>query len=662
MRFAEELLLLLLDDEKGDLAASLSRRQLHLLLGGAVLMDLALEDRIDTDISRLMLIDPTRVGDDLLDPTLDDIVREPNERDTEFWVMRQAIRGKEIRKCALARLTERGILESGEVGASIVSQSVSRARRYLSAAGTMREDVRLRIMRVLFSDDIPDPRDAALICLADAGGIFDRILSKSELVKVRDRIDLVNKLDLLGQAVAKAVRAAAETLSRLPPPAPRPASQIPHAPGLPIVGNAIAMLNDTTGFLFKQYRALGPIFRVRALNRQLIVLAGAEANQFMARGDTYLGTGPIWNGFNADFGAVRQIISMDGDSHFRMRKHQMSVYSQQLLDGRMADAADIARKEIASWSRHRSIPARHACQRMIVEQLGRLATGMSPGDYLDDILVFFNALLSVHFVRIRPRLLMCRPRIQRARRRVQELARSILENHDPKRRRGAEPDYIDEVVALHRADPKFLPEVDLPINVLGPFLVGLETVASTCASMLYVLLANPDLLQRATAEADELLGGGVPSIRALHHLDVTRRIAMETLRCYPLGPAVPRMVANSFDFQGYRVPAGERVLLAITLPHRMEEYFPDPERFDIDRYTPERAEHRQPGAYAPFSAGAHRCLGSGLAEALIALNMSTILHEAELALVPHDYELRMTRFPLSQPDDSFRFRLKGRRR
>ena len=662
MRFAEELLLLLLDDERGDLTASLSRRQLHLLLGGAVLMDLAFENRIDTDVSRLMLIDPKRVGDDLLDPTLGDIARDPKERDTEFWVLRQARRGSEIRECALARLTERGILESGEVGASVVSRSVSRARRYRSAGGTMREEVRLRIMRVLFSDDVPDPRDVALISLADAGGIFSRVLYKSELTNIQDRIDLVKQLDLLGQVVARAVQAAAEAVSDSPD-ATRPASQIPLAPGLPIVGNAVAMYKDTIGFLLKQYHALGPIFRVRTLDRQLIVLAGAEANQFLARGDAYLRTGPIWNGFNADFfGAGRQIISMDSDAHFRMRKHQTSVESQELLNGRVADAVDIARMEIASWSRKRSIPARLACQRMVIEQLGSLATGMSPRDYLDDILVFFNALLSVDIVRTRPKLMTPSRRVRRARRRVLELARRILENHDPKRRRSAEPDYVDEVVALHRADPKFLPEVDLPVNVLGPFLVGLETVASTCARMLYVLLAHPDLLERATAEADALLGGGVPSIRALRELDVTRRIAMETRRCYPLAPAVPRMVANSFEFQGYRVPAGERVLVAVALPHRMEEYFPDPERFDIDRYTPERSEHRQPGAYAPFSERVRRCLGSGVAEALIALNMATILHEAKLALVPRDYEMRMTRWPLSQPEDSFRFRLTGRRR
>ena len=73
LRFAEEILILVLDEERGDLATSLPPRSLDLALAGAVLMDLALEDRIDTDIERLMLVDATPVGDDILDPALADI-------------------------------------------------------------------------------------------------------------------------------------------------------------------------------------------------------------------------------------------------------------------------------------------------------------------------------------------------------------------------------------------------------------------------------------------------------------------------------------------------------------------------------------------------------------------------------------------------------------
>ena len=68
------------------------------------------------------------------------------------------------------------------------------------------EEVRLRIMRILFSDEIPDPRDVAIICLADSCNLFDIILNPTDLYNLRDRIDLVNKMDLIGRSVSTSLR------------------------------------------------------------------------------------------------------------------------------------------------------------------------------------------------------------------------------------------------------------------------------------------------------------------------------------------------------------------------------------------------------------------------------------------------------------------------
>ena len=89
MRFAEEILLFLLDKQTGHVTR-VPDRSLRYVLAGAVLMDLALEDRIDTDIERLVLVDPTPVGDDLLDPSLAMIAEDDETRDTAQWVDRIA--------------------------------------------------------------------------------------------------------------------------------------------------------------------------------------------------------------------------------------------------------------------------------------------------------------------------------------------------------------------------------------------------------------------------------------------------------------------------------------------------------------------------------------------------------------------------------------------
>ena len=200
LRFAEEFMLLLLNDEDGRFA-NVPSWSVNYALAGSVLMDLALENRIDTDLENLLLIDSTPVGDGLLDPTLAEIARE-EKRDARFWVERTANRAYEIREEALTRLVSGGILERRDDR----FLWVFRSRRYPAVQGEAEREVKLRIMGVLFSDDIPDPRDVVIICLADACGIFRGLLSRRELDRASARIEQVRKLDLIGQAMTQAIR------------------------------------------------------------------------------------------------------------------------------------------------------------------------------------------------------------------------------------------------------------------------------------------------------------------------------------------------------------------------------------------------------------------------------------------------------------------------
>ena len=79
-------------------------------------------------------------------------------------------------------------------------------------------------------------------------------------------------------------------------------------------------------------------------------------------------------------------------------------------------------------------------------------------------------------------------------------------------------------------------------------------------------------------------------------------------------PAPPAPRSTDRISQVFRVPAGAQVLLGATVGNHLPEYFPEPYRFGIDRYSRDRAEHLQPGAFAPFGVDRHRFIGSSLAE------------------------------------------------
>ena len=201
LRFSEEIMLLLLDD-KGGKFADVPVLSLEYALAGAVLMDLALAFRIDTDPERLFVIDPAPVEDDLLDPTLAHIVQSTETRGARYWIEQTTPRAGEIRERSLARLVERGILRREDDRFLWVFQM----RRYPIVDDRTVREVKLRIMGVLFSDDIPDARDIVIISLSDVCGIFGILLSNRELRSVAPRIEQIRKMDLIGREVAKAVR------------------------------------------------------------------------------------------------------------------------------------------------------------------------------------------------------------------------------------------------------------------------------------------------------------------------------------------------------------------------------------------------------------------------------------------------------------------------
>lgn len=199
LRFSEEILLLQLRDEEGRFVDAPSAVLDH-ALAGSVLMDLALENRIDTDPDNLILVDSTPVGDTLLDPTLARIA-SGDQSDARYWVEQTARQAGEIRQAVLSRLIERGVL--------VRLQNRFRgfrSQRYQVVGGKTESEVKLRIMGILLSDEIPDPRDVVIICLANACGVFDEVLPGYNLKAVSARIEQIRKLDLIGQATFRAIQ------------------------------------------------------------------------------------------------------------------------------------------------------------------------------------------------------------------------------------------------------------------------------------------------------------------------------------------------------------------------------------------------------------------------------------------------------------------------
>ena len=190
LAFSEELLVLLLEDEHGTLLP-IPRTNIECALAGAVLMDLAFANRIDTDLETLMVTDRAPTGNLMLDRALAKIGAREETTDTRTWIKVLAAEDADyIREQALVRLVQHGILERRDSSfiwvfgprRGILDR---RERSFVWAFGARRHheterDIKLRVGNVLLSDDIPDPRDVALIGLVDACDLLGDIFPDRE--------------------------------------------------------------------------------------------------------------------------------------------------------------------------------------------------------------------------------------------------------------------------------------------------------------------------------------------------------------------------------------------------------------------------------------------------------------------------------------------------
>lgn len=660
LRFAEELVVLTFNTDE---PVYLSPRTLGYALAGAVLMDLALENRIDTDTEVLFVTDPTPVGDNLLDPVLADIVREPEPLPTQTWMARIAERAADLRALALERLAAANVLEADDGGFFSFSHWVAQSRHYPAVDGAAQQEIHTRMINVLLNDDIPSPRDSVIISLVHACGIFRRILDPDEYDEVGDRIELITRLEQVTRSVSDAIRnVSLSESSSLKRAARERGGGWPLASGrLPVIGHLFKLTGDLSAFCTEQYRRHGPVFEVRAPGHTFVVIAGQEANVFAnTEGKNHLRTHELWRGFSHWVGAANVLPGLDGASHRLLRRTKRRGYSRGFILEQIPETVAIAERELELLPTDRPFGVVGFMRRVMTEQIARLAAGSSAREHIEDIAALSDAMHLVYINRRYPKFVMRMPRMKRTRRRLEAFIEQVLAEHESRTDGEAPRDLVDDLIDLHLSAPDFMPETDLFIAAMGPFMVGLDTVASATSFAVYALLTHPELLDRARSEADELFAAGGPTQEGIDRMTATKGVIMESLRMYPIASVLSRTVTNSFEFAGYRIHAGTPLLIANSVTHKLPEFFPDPERFDIERYSAERREHLRPGVFAPFGLGHHSCMGRGFAEVQMVLTLATVLHRAEIALEPPGYKLKIRYSPAPKPRSSFRIRLRRR--
>ncbi len=207
LTLADEIVVLMLRDDTGAIKPDRADSASAAIAGG-ILMELALLGRIDTDLTSLFIVDPTPVGDALLDHALREIAAEPAKLPSAGWIERFGLNNADLSRKVLGRLVEAGILRVEDRQYLWVFSR----RAYPKNSGREEREAKTRLMSVIFGDAVPTPRDALLLSLADSTGVLEDMLSSEEMRKASKRIADVITLEEIGRAVR-----AVESNRRFPP-------------------------------------------------------------------------------------------------------------------------------------------------------------------------------------------------------------------------------------------------------------------------------------------------------------------------------------------------------------------------------------------------------------------------------------------------------------
>jgi len=183
-------------------------------------------------------------------------------------------------------------------------------------------------------------------------------------------------------------------------------------------------------------------------------------------------------------------------------------------------------------------------------------------------------------------------------------------------------------------DGTSMTDLQLRDEAMTIFLAGHETTSNALTWTWYLLSQHPEVETRLHDEIDSMLGIRLPTAADFSRLRYSEMVLAEAMRLYPPAWAIGRRAIHEYEVNGYRIPPRSIILMSPFIMHHDERYYPDPNRFDPDRWTPEAREARPRFSYFPFGGGPRVCIGEGFAWMEGVLLLATLAQRWKLVLQP----------------------------
>ena len=402
---------------------------------------------------------------------------------------------------------------------------------------------------------------------------------------------------------------------------------------------------DPIGLMQRVRDECGDVGIFQLADKDVVLLTGAEANEFFFRAaDEDLDQAEAYPFMTPIFGKG---VIFDASPERRKEMLHNSALRGEQMKGHAATIEGEVKKMIANWGDEGEIELLDFFAELTIYTSTACLIGLKFREQLDhrfaeyyhdlergtDPLCYVDPYLPIESFKRRDE---GRVKLVGL---VQEIMTQRLAN-PPKDK--ADRDMLDVLVSIKDDDGNTRFSAD---EITGMFIslmfAGHHTSSGTSSWTLIELIRHPQVYAEVLKELEELYADGQEvSFHALRSIPKLDNVVKETLRLHPPLIIVMRVAKGEFEVRGHPIHEGQMVACSLAVSNKIPEDFPDPERFDLDRYEkPEQADLANRWTYIPFGAGRHRCVGAAFATMQIKAIFSVLLREYE--------------FEMAQPADSY---------
>jgi cytochrome P450 len=412
---------------------------------------------------------------------------------------------------------------------------------------------------------------------------------------------------------------------------------IPRIQELPFIGSTFAYNNNRLSFYRCMYQTCGDAGIARLGFLRTIFFNSSETiGEVLVEHNSDFGVSKVVQNAFASL-ASNGLLTSSGDFHRHQRKLMAPSFQPKHIMTYADTVVQYGEQTQGGWNDGSVIDIGQEMTHITMNSLGKVLfdtdlaneadkLGMAMKIVLDhiDVMLSYPVPLSLRFLL---------PRYSRVRKAANLLKRKIQEMIDERRTSSEEQSDLLSLLLQSQEDESSMSDKQVYDEILTLIFAGHDTITQALTWAWYLLITHPENYQKVQQEVDHVLQGRSPIYKDLTDLPYTLKVLKEAMRMYPPIHAIVRVARQEGSISGFHVCRGDTILISPYIVHHRSDYFPEPQRFDPERFSPQIEKNLPRYAYIPFGAGPRICIGMHFAMMEGHLLLATLAQRVSFELV-----------------------------